>query len=78
VADGTTDAFIDIRGKLRATDMAAAWLIVQEARAKITTPDGKPLNIKLNPKQKVAFVASANQRIHKTILNLIKPRKETK
>jgi len=78
VADGTTDAFIDIRGKLRATDMAAAWLIIQEARAKITMSDGKPLNIKLNPKQKVAFVASANQRIHKTILNLIKPRKETK
>jgi myo-inositol-1(or 4)-monophosphatase len=78
VADGTTDAFIDIRGKLRATDMAAAWLILEEAGAKITTPEEKPLNIKLNPKQKVAFVASANQRIHKTILNLIKPRKETK
>ncbi len=78
VADGTTDAFIDIRGKLRTTDMAAAWLIVNEAGAKITTPEGKPLNIKLDPKQKVAFIAAANKKIYKTILNLIKPEKETK
>ena len=78
VADGTTDAFIDIRGKLRTTDMAAACLIIGEAGAKITTPEGKLLNVELDPKQKVAFVAAANQKIHKTILNLIKPEKETK
>ena len=78
VADGTTDAFIDIRGKLRTTDMAAAWLIIQEAEAKITTPKGKPLTIKLDPKQKVEFIAAANEKIHKTILGLIKAKKETK
>ena len=78
VADGTTDAFIDIRGKLRTTDMAAAWLIIQEAGAKITTPEGKPLTINLDPKQNVTFIAAANQKIHKTILNLIKTKKETK
>jgi myo-inositol-1(or 4)-monophosphatase len=78
VADGTTDAFIDIRGKLRATDMAAAWLITEEAGAKMTTLEGKPLNIKLDPKQTVAFIAAANQKIHRTILNLIKTKKETK
>jgi myo-inositol-1(or 4)-monophosphatase len=78
VADGTTDAFIDIRGKLRATDTAAAWLIIKEAGAKITTPDGKPLNVKLDPKQKVTFIAAANQKIHKTILNLLKAEKEKK
>jgi len=78
VADGTTEAFIDIRGKLRTTDMAAAMLIIKEAGAKITTPEGKPLNVKLSPKQKVAFIATANQKIHKSILNLIKPEKEKK
>ena len=78
VADGTTDAFIDIRGKLRTTDMAAAWLIIQEAGAKMTTPEGKTLNINLDPKQNVTFIAAANQKIHKTILNLIKTKKETK
>ncbi|MGB9741514.1 MAG: inositol monophosphatase family protein [Candidatus Bathyarchaeia archaeon] len=76
VADGKTDAFIDIRGKLRTTDMAAAWLILKEAGAKITTPEGKPLNAKLDPKQKVTFIASANSEIHKAILELINQEKE--
>ncbi|MEM2953832.1 MAG: inositol monophosphatase family protein [Candidatus Bathyarchaeia archaeon] len=72
VADGTTDAFIDIRGKLRTTDTAAAWLIINEAGAKITTPDGTPLNAKLDPKEKLTFIAAANQKIHEKILSLIK------
>ncbi len=76
VADGTTDGFIDIRGKLRTTDMAAAWLILEEAGAQITSPQGETLNVKLSPKQKVEFVASANRKIHLMILNLIKQKKE--
>jgi myo-inositol-1(or 4)-monophosphatase len=76
VADGTTDAFIDIRGKLRTTDMAAASLILKEAGARITSPEGKPLRIKLDPKQTVFFVAAANKEIHRIILDLIRPRKE--
>jgi myo-inositol-1(or 4)-monophosphatase len=71
VADGTTDAFIDIRGKLRTTDTAAAWLIIKEAGALITTPYGEPLNAKLDPKERLTFVASANPEIHRKILSLI-------
>jgi len=78
VADGTTDAFIDIRGKLRATDMAAGWLIIQEAGGTITTPEGKPLNVRLDPKQKVEFVAAANPTLHEILLDMIRPEKETK
>ena len=72
VADGTTDAFIDIRGKLRVTDTAAAWLIVNEAGAKITTPTGEPLNARLDPRERVTFVAAGNERLHKIILDHIK------
>jgi myo-inositol-1(or 4)-monophosphatase len=75
VADGTIDAFVDIRGKLRVTDMAAAWLILQEAGAKLTTIDGRQLNVKLDPKQRVAFVA-ANPEIHEIIINLTKSKRE--
>jgi len=78
VADGTTEGFIDIRGKLRPTDMAAAWLIINEAGAKITSPNLSPINVKLSPKLKVDFVASANPRIHTTIINLLKKKKEKK
>jgi myo-inositol-1(or 4)-monophosphatase len=73
VADGTTEAFIDIRGKLRTTDMAAASLIVKEARGTLTTPAGGALDVKLDPKQMVTFIASGNPQIHKSILSLVKP-----
>lgn len=72
VADGTIDAFIDARGKLRTTDMAAAWLIIKEAEAEITTPNGKQLEARLDPKQRVAFIASANKEIHAKILTLLR------
>lgn len=77
VADGTTDAFIDIRGKLRTTDMAAAWLIVKESGAIITTLKGEEVDARLGPKQKVEIIAAANKDIHKRILSLIKSEKET-
>lgn len=73
VADGTTDAFIDIRGKLRTTDMAASFLIVKEAGGTITTPEDNNLDVKLDPKQKIKFIASGNKQLHKTIISLVKP-----
>ncbi len=76
VADGTTDAFVDIRGKLRTTDVAAASLILKEAGARLTTLDDKQLDAKLDPKQKVEFVAAGNPEIHRKILSLIQPGKE--
>jgi myo-inositol-1(or 4)-monophosphatase len=76
VADGTTDAFIDMRGRLRTTDMAAAWLIIQEAGAIIATPERKPLNAKLDPKQTVKLVAAATREIYDAIVNLVNPEKE--
>jgi myo-inositol-1(or 4)-monophosphatase len=76
VADGTTDAFIDIREKLRTTDVAAASLIIGEAGAKMTTPEGKQLKVRLDPKQTMAFVASGNANIHKRILDLIATQRE--
>jgi myo-inositol-1(or 4)-monophosphatase len=78
VADGTTDAFVDIRGKLRTTDVAAGFLILKEAGGIITTPEGRLLDVKLDPKQKIKFIAAGNTQIHKTILSLIRSKKETK
>lgn len=76
VADGTTDAFVDIRGKLRTTDIAAAHLILNEAGAIITTPDGDPFQARLDPRQRVSFVASGNKKNHQAILKLIRAKKE--
>ncbi len=67
VADGTTDAFIDVRGKLRVTDVAAAYLILLEAGGIMTSPEGKELNVPLTPTQRVSFIATANKQLHKII-----------
>jgi myo-inositol-1(or 4)-monophosphatase len=72
VADGLTDAFVDIRGKLRTTDVAAGFLILKEAGGIITAPDGGDVNVKLDPRQTLKFVASGNTKIHGSILNLLK------
>ncbi|MFB3888799.1 MAG: inositol monophosphatase family protein [Candidatus Bathyarchaeia archaeon] len=73
VAEGLTDAFVDMRDKLRATDVAASFLILREAGGVVTAPDGQPLVARLSPQQKLRFVASGNPRIHKLILSLVKP-----
>jgi len=75
VADGTTDAFIDIRGKLRVTDIAAAQLILLEAGGIITTPRGDKLNVPLDATQRVSFVAAANKSIYDAAQKLMKTAK---
>jgi myo-inositol-1(or 4)-monophosphatase len=74
VAEGLTDAFVDIRGKLRTTDVAAGFLILKEAGGIITAPDGSFVDVALDPKQTLKFVASGNKEIHKLILSLVKPK----
>jgi myo-inositol-1(or 4)-monophosphatase len=72
VANGLTDAFVDIRGKLRTTDVAAGFLVLKEAGGIVTKPNNQSLNVELNPKQTVSFVASGNNEIHKKIISLVK------
>jgi len=72
VADGTIDAFIDIRGKLRVTDMAAAQLILREAGGIITTQKGEGLDAPLTATQRVSFIAAANETIYTKIREFIK------
>ena len=67
VADGATDAFVDIRGKLRVTDIAASYLIILEAGGIMVTPEGAQLNVPLAATQRVAFVAAANKTIYENI-----------
>jgi myo-inositol-1(or 4)-monophosphatase len=73
VAAGLTDAFIDLRNKIRTTDVAAGFLIVKEAGGIITDQENKQVNVKLDPKQTLSFVASANAEIHQKILRLVNP-----
>lgn len=71
VAEGKTDAFVDIRGKVRITDLAAAYLIAAEAGAVVTQPDGRRLSPTFDLSHRLSFVASANWSLHKRILELV-------
>ena len=73
VADGTTDAFVDLRGSIRITDIAAAYLIATEAGAAITDARGRELRAVFDLEHRLSFVASANRALHKEILRLCAP-----
>lgn len=70
VASGIFDAFIDMRGMLRVTDIAASKLIVEEAGGKITDGKGKPLDTPLDVKKRVDLIAS-NGAAHNKLLELV-------
>jgi myo-inositol-1(or 4)-monophosphatase len=62
-ARGLLDAYIDIRGKIRATDLAAAYLVVKEAGGKLYSIDGSQLDSELGNKARMSFVAVRNDEI---------------
>jgi myo-inositol-1(or 4)-monophosphatase len=72
VAEGLTDAFVDLRGKLRTTDVAAGFLVLKEAGGIVTDAAGQQFDVPLDPKQTVKFVASGNPQIHNAILSTVK------
>ncbi|MCW4001408.1 MAG: fructose 1,6-bisphosphatase [Candidatus Bathyarchaeota archaeon] len=73
VAEGLTDGFIDLRCKIRTTDVAAGFLIVEESGGIVTDAQNQPIDVPLDPRQTLSFVASANVEMHKRLLSLIKP-----
>lgn len=70
VADGTYDAFLDIRGNLRVVDIAAAKLIVEEAGGTVTNEHGKNLDNKLKVTERTSLIAACNLSVHKDIMNI--------
>lgn len=66
-ARGFMDAYIDIRGKIRSTDMAAAYLIAKEAGGKLYSTNGQELDSELGLKNKLSFYAVSNKRLFDVI-----------
>jgi myo-inositol-1(or 4)-monophosphatase len=62
-ARGFIDAYIDIRGKIRSTDMAAAYLIAKEAGGILYSSNGQELDSELGLKNKLSFYAVSNKRL---------------
>ncbi len=72
VADGTYDAFLDIRGNLRILDIAAGKLIVEEAGGTVTGECNQPLDGKLNVLERTSIIASGNSEVHQELIRLIR------
>ncbi|MEM2760662.1 MAG: inositol monophosphatase family protein [Nitrososphaerales archaeon] len=62
-ARGLMDCFIDLRNKIRVTDMAAAYLIVKEAGGILVSEDGKELESELDSSSRLSFIAAANRHV---------------
>ena len=71
VADGTYDAFVDIRNNLRIVDIAAAKLILEECGCIVTDRYGKALNGKLIVLEKTSLIATCNSSIHGEIMGIL-------
>ena len=71
VADGTYDAFLDIRGNLRIVDISAAKLIIEESQGIVTDENCQSLENGLNVLDRTSIVASCNKSIHKEIIEIL-------
>ncbi|MCX9083874.1 MAG: bifunctional fructose-bisphosphatase/inositol-phosphate phosphatase [Candidatus Methanoperedens sp.] len=67
VAAGLFDAFFDMRGMLRITDIAASKIIVEEAGGMITDDKGGKLLTPLNVRERLNMIAS-NGFVHDELL----------
>ena len=70
LAEGRVDSFVDLRGRMRITDFAAANLIAKEAGATVTGASGGALDLRFDLEHRFSFVASANETIHDQVLRL--------
>lgn len=71
VADGTYDAFLDIRGNLRIVDISAAKLIVEEAGGVVTDENYQAFRGNLDVVDRTSIIASGNKNIHQEIMNIL-------
>jgi myo-inositol-1(or 4)-monophosphatase len=62
-ARGLIDVYVDLRGKIRVTDMAAGYIIAKEADGIVLDQDLKPLDSDLGYETRLSFIAAANHEI---------------
>jgi myo-inositol-1(or 4)-monophosphatase len=71
VADGTYDAFVDMRDNLRIVDVAAAKIIVEESGGVVTNRHCRSLDARLSVLEKTSLIASGNEKLHEDIMRML-------
>jgi myo-inositol-1(or 4)-monophosphatase len=75
VAKGSLDAYIDLRGKIRATDIAAAYLIVKEAGGIIYSPLEQVLDAELAADSRMSYIAFSNANLYDIVFGALRTKK---
>ncbi|MFW9830506.1 MAG: inositol monophosphatase family protein [Candidatus Thorarchaeota archaeon] len=70
VADGKLDAFVDLRGVFRGTDLAASFLILGEAGAVLIDPSGKSVSGPCTNDAKYAYIAARDSALAQELVAL--------
>ena len=70
LARGLLDAYVDLRGKIRPTDIAAGYLIAKEAGAKVYSGSGSDLDSDLDVKTRLSYVVVANDKMRERLSTL--------
>lgn len=70
VADGSLDAFIDLRGIFRGTDLAAATLILREAGAVLINRNGENIRGKCTNDEHYDYIAARDEAFAQILLKL--------
>lgn len=70
LARGLLDAYVDLRDKIRPTDIAAGYLIAKEAGAKVYSASGSDLDSDLDVKTRLSYVAVANDGMREQLASL--------
>jgi myo-inositol-1(or 4)-monophosphatase len=68
VSDGAVDCFLDLRGRMRVTDVAGAYLIAKETGIPVTTEGGDEIDPPLDLKSGIRVVTAGNQKLQDRLL----------
>ena len=71
LAEGKIDAFVDVRGRMRVTDIAGGYLIAREAGASVSLVGTPPSAPEFSLETRFSLVASGNQSLHRRIMGCI-------
>ncbi|MGP3667856.1 MAG: inositol monophosphatase family protein [Candidatus Bathyarchaeota archaeon] len=73
IAAGMIDVHVDLKGRVRVVDLAAAYLILKEAGGLIVDGDGKELDIPADlPTRRTTVVSAANPNLLEKVFKLFK------
>jgi len=82
LAEGTVDGFVDVRGRMRITDIAGGYLIAREAGAQIALSTSWNAHshsgaeaedsVELSLRPRFSMVASANPSIHEALVSALR------